>query len=171
MRLLDAGDDAIQSETDGIDGSLPGQLEFLAGGQWDGVVNVADIKIGNETQDALLLLVFDLVLRDFRRRGHYAQFGGGGGDHQGQRWNGEVLSGVQIPREGLRREARSRNCKVEGSRSDIGKRELPVIAGQNLLIRSLIFRCEPHPGSGDDSARLIGDRAGDAAWRAGIQIR
>ena len=94
LRLLNAGYDAIQSETDGIKGCLPGQLEFLARGQRDGVVDVADIKIGNEAQDALLLLIPDLIFGDFRGGGDYAQFGGDGGDHQGERWNGEVLSGV-----------------------------------------------------------------------------
>src|SRR6266576_2018548 len=40
----------------------------------------------------------------------------------------------------LRREARRRNRELEGPGRDVGKGELPIIAGQNLLVCGLIVR-------------------------------
>ena len=73
----------------------------------------------------------------------------------------------------LRREARRRNRELEGPGRDLGKRELPVVAGQNLLIRRLIvgrltLSGKSHPGSGHDRPGPINHGSTDAPWQSMI---
>src|SRR3979490_1119418 len=76
----------------------------------------------------------------------------------------------------LRREARRRNRELEGPGRDVGKGELPIIAGQNLLVCGLIVRRlivrgltlsgKSHSGSGHDSPGPINHGSTDAPWQS-----
>jgi len=126
LRLLNPRNNGVHSETDWIDGSLPGQLKLLPGGQRGCVGNVADVEIGNDAEDALLFLDFDLVLRHVYSCGRYSHFGRGGGNNQCDSWDREGLARVQDPRKILGRKTWGRNGELEGAGLYVEKRKLTV---------------------------------------------
>ncbi|MGB9463573.1 MAG: hypothetical protein WBR10_00535, partial [Candidatus Acidiferrum sp.] len=67
------------------------------------------------------------------------------------------------PGECLRSEASRDDCELEGSGGDIGKGELPTLVRYHLLVWGLIFACQSHPGSDDDSPGSIDNSSADAA--------
>jgi len=105
---------AFTPKTDWIDGSLPASLKLLPGGQRGCVGNVADVEIGNDAEDALLFLDFDLAcatstvaaLLAFRR---------GGGNNQSILLDREGLAGCRIPENILGRKNLGKKCELEGA--------------------------------------------------------
>ncbi len=95
---------------------------------------VADIKIWNESEHTLLLFVLDLLFRHFDRRKSDPHLSQCGRNRQHDRWDDIGLARVQDSGEWLRGEPCRRNRELEGPGSDVGKRELPVVAGQNLPV-------------------------------------
>src|SRR5208283_5234110 len=59
---------------------LPCQLELLLGIEWCSIGDVARIKVGNHSDDALSLLFLNLFLRDLLLRQMHAHLG----DHRSQ---------------------------------------------------------------------------------------
>ena len=80
--LLEAGDGSGHDEGDGVDGGLPGHLELLLRGHGRGVLDVGDVEVGEDGEDALLFLDLDLS-------GGYIFSRGGDFDGGERGWDGE----------------------------------------------------------------------------------
>ena len=74
--LLDAGGETVEAEGDGIDQRPGGEFELLPGVEGDGVGDVADVEVGKDGEDALLLLLVDLGLGDVGLGGVNLDVGG-----------------------------------------------------------------------------------------------
>src|SRR6516225_4793166 len=89
--------------------------------------NVTDVKIRNDAEHTLLLLLLDLHIRKFIWRKFDVHFGHLGGNGQHDQWGDVGLPGTQNPGEVLRGETRRRNRKLEGAWSNIEKGELSIV--------------------------------------------
>ena len=61
------------------------------------------------------------------------------------------------------------NCQLEGPRNDIGKGELPILAGHHHLGRGVIFTGKAYTGPRDDGSRTINNCSADAPWQLLIE--
>ncbi len=139
LRLLNSRNRSGHSEADRIHGSFPRKLELLLRAQRNCVVVVAHIEIGNDAEHPLLLLRLDLIFRHFDPCGDDTHF-----SDSRCKGHGDLRDRVALPRPQdsvgpLRREAHGRNCELEGTGSDVCKRELPIVARKHFLHRGLIF--------------------------------
>src|SRR5574337_674759 len=57
LRLLNSRDDTVHTKSDGVQSALPGKLELLLRAERERIVDVGDIEIGHEAEDALFFLV------------------------------------------------------------------------------------------------------------------
>ena len=62
-RLINPGQHANRDNRDPVARRFPGKLEFLLRGERSGIGNVGDIEIGDDPEDALFFLLFDLNWR------------------------------------------------------------------------------------------------------------
>ncbi len=99
---------------------------------------VANIEIWNDAEHPLLLLRFDLIFRHFHPCGHDTHFRDGGGKSHGDLRDSEALPRPQDSGGCLGREAYRGNGELEGPRSDVCKRELPIVVRHHLLVQGLI---------------------------------
>ena len=77
--MFDACEGSIEHEVDGVDQCPEGEFELLLGVERDGVEDIADVEVGDDAEDALVLLLVDLGLGDVGLRGGDLDVGGGAG--------------------------------------------------------------------------------------------
>jgi hypothetical protein len=128
VRFAEAGDDKGSGEGDGVSYAAEGEAEFLFGGEGDGVGDVGDVELREDAEDALLLLLVDLLIG-------LIVAGRGGSVLRGRRLRGLSCGGRvgegfrRDKREGLgyagkEGELRGQRRTVQGACDECGENEL-----------------------------------------------
>ena len=118
----------------------------------------------------LLLLLLDLLLRHFDLRHFDPHFGHRGFNTQHDLRHNESLSRTQGAIKFVSRETWRRNREMKGPGRDIGKGELPIVAGQYFLRWGLVFARELHLSTGGGGPGLNNHRSADVAWQLPIWL-
>lgn len=161
-RLLDSRGGANQDECYRIDGVSKGKLEFLPRIERRGVLDIADIEIGNDAEDALLLFGFDLALRDYGGRLDYDR-GVDGSEKQGDRRNDIVLAGSEDAGKGPIGKRRRANGDFERAGNHVVEGIVAAVIGGSLLAGGLAGSRQRDFSTGDGIPFLAEDRASDGS--------
>jgi hypothetical protein len=167
--LLGSGGDSIHQKRHGVDQRSEGELILLFRSERHGFGDVADVEVGEDAEDALLLFHVDLGFGDVGLRRGDADVGGGGG---AERDCGEVESfgGVEFAQCLLGREPCSGDGEPERAGRDAEEGETAVGGGDSDLGRVGGLDDERDAGCGDGVAVAVGDEAGDGTGE-GFDLR
>src|SRR5271156_3476142 len=135
--LLGSCDDSSDCKVDWINGTAPGELKFLFGAERSGIRNVADIEIGNDPEDALLFLNFELFFCDFEARHADLNPGDLGREREHDLRKNQSLARMQHARRRLRGEEFRSHGDLERAERNASEGELAIVAGQNFLFLGL----------------------------------
>ena len=123
--LLDSSGSPDEHKAHGVDQGLERELELLSGVERDGVWDVADIKIGEDAEDALFFFFANLGLSDVGLRGSDLNAGVETGT---QRDGGEVAAFARGEYAGglLGHKSLGRDGEIEGAGRGAGEDKLSV---------------------------------------------
>jgi hypothetical protein len=163
--LLDSGGDSIEYEGDGIDHGAEGELVFLPGLERDGVGDVADVEVGEDAEDSLLLFEVDLGFGDVGLGCGDVDVGGGGGEEDD---GGEIARLGGLERAGDLRggESGGGDGESERTRRDGCEGEFAVGCGGSFG-GGKVGLGEDDASAGDGGVVAVGDGAGDGGWWVG----
>lgn len=161
-RLLESGSGANQDECYGINGVSKGKLEFLPRIERSGVLDITNIEIGNDAENALLFFGFDLALSDYGGRLDDNR-GVDGSEKQGDRWNDIVLAGGEDAGEGPIGKRRRANGDFERAGNHVVEGIVAAVVGGGLLAGGLAGSRQCDLSAGDGIPFLAEDRASDGS--------
>src|SRR5271154_416380 len=160
--LLDSREDANDSKRDRIHRCLPCQLELQLRRERDRLGVVADIKIRDDAEQALLLLNLDLVFRHlFSGQCHLHVYRGANG--QFDLGKNVVFPGVQNP--GLLQSRKAGRCKgqLKRPRSYVRKNKVAIAVGTRFSFRGHARLRQGYCYIGDNGSISINHRTANAS--------
>src|SRR5271165_6490571 len=126
-RLSKSSHGADDEKRDRIDRRLPSKLELVLWRQRSCIGDVGDVKIRNDAEHPLLLLLLDLHVREFNGRQFDAHLRRLSSESQRHERGDVGFFRLQGPGKILRGETRGRNYELEGPRSDVGEGESSIV--------------------------------------------